>query len=223
MRYSNFSENEYYHLCSRGVSGSDIFLDGADYARFLFMILHFQSPIPTHNIRESTSHFSKRGFFKIDPVKLESLLNDRELELISFALMPNHFHLLVKNLKLQATSIYMHRVLMGYSKYFNAKYKRSGHLFQGPFKAVHTETNEQLLLTSAYIHKNPKEIHEINELKTDYSEYPWSSFQDYIDKNRWGDLLKRDIILDQFKSKDAYTKFVHTSKTKGEELDLPII
>ena len=52
----------------------------------------------------------------------------------------------------------MQRILNAYTKYFNAKYKKTGHLFQGPFKAVHIERNEQLLHLSAYIHRNPREI-----------------------------------------------------------------
>jgi len=109
--------------------------------------------------------------------------------------------------------MYMHRVLNSYTKYFNAKYKRSGHLFQGPYQAVHVEDNEQLLHLSAYIHKNPKELEEINEHK-DLLNYFWSSYQDYGVENRWPEFLKPDIVLGQFKNNEEYIDFVKTSPAK---------
>lgn len=133
--------------------------------------------------------------------------------------MPNHFHLTVYEEKERGISQYMQRILNAYTKYFNTKYERAGHLFQGPFKAVHAKTNEQLIYLSAYIHLNPREI---KEWKDKEKNYTWSSYQDYIGKNRWDGLLKPDIIMDQFNTKQEYEHFVKTSGAKKleEELDL---
>ncbi|KKP85789.1 MAG: hypothetical protein UR88_C0007G0013 [Candidatus Nomurabacteria bacterium GW2011_GWA1_35_8] len=106
-------------------------------------------------------------------------------------------------------------LILSYTKYFNAKYKRTGHLFQGPYQAVHVEDNEQLLHLSAYIHKNPKEIKNVNNKKL--IKYPWSSFQDYILENRWPEFLKPNIILEQFNNKAKYVDFVNTSLAKEEK------
>ena len=86
------------------------------------------------------------------------MITSRYVELVSFAFIPNHFHLIVHEKKENGISQYMQRILNAYTKYFNAKYKKTGHLFQGPFKAVHTESNEQLLHLSAYIHRNPERL-----------------------------------------------------------------
>jgi hypothetical protein len=139
------------------------------------------------------------------------LESDRAIHLMAFSITTSGFHLLVQNMDDQAISVYMHRVLMAYSKYYNAKYKKKGHVFQGPFSAIHIETNPELLLTSAYIHKRPLVL----DKNKSYLNYKFSSFQDYTGENRWGNLLKNKLILDQYKNPRDYRNFVETNKTSG--------
>jgi hypothetical protein len=107
----------------------------------------------------------------------------------------------------------MQRVLTSYSKYFNTKYHKKGHVFEGPFGAVHIKDNDQLLHLSAYIHKNPKSI---VEWENSYEKYPWSSYQDYIGLNRWGNFLSTEIVLKQFKDQNKYKEFVSSSTAKED-------
>ena len=155
MRKVKFSPGEYYHTLNRGNNKQSIFLDERDYVRFAFLMLHFQSVIRFYNISYSVNYFIRhRVFSKIKNEK--EFLKKRQVSLLCFVLMPNHFHLLVREESEHGISNYLQRVQDGYTKYFNAKYKKSGHLFQGPFKAVHVKDNNQLLYLSSYIHKNPK-------------------------------------------------------------------
>jgi putative transposase len=211
MRYENFAENECYHIFGKGVSGKNIFLDDKDRARFVFLLTHLQSPVKVNNVSWYTDHFVKKGSFNVGEVTTEKIIKKRNIDLVSFALMSNHFHILIRNLKDGISSVYMHRILTSYSKYFNAKYNKKGHVFDGPFGAVHVENNTQLLHLSAYIHKNPKEI---AEWENTYEKYPWSSYQDYIGLNRWGHFLSTDIILEQFADQNKYKEFVLTSTAK---------
>jgi len=87
---------------------------------------------------------------------------------------------------------------MGYSKYFNAKYHRSGALFQGKFKAIHIDTDEYLLYLSAYVNLNDKAHKHHGNSR--------SSWKEYMDINVNG-LCKKDIVLDHFKSRIEYAKF----------------
>jgi len=209
MRKTKIIPGEYYHIYNRGNNKQPIFLDEKDWSRFLFLIIYFQSPITFYNIGRQVAYFVKHRV--LDIPMTEKMLNDRGVELISFTLMPNHFHLLVHELKQNGSSNYMQRVLNSYTKYFNTKYKKSGHLFQGPFQYVHIKDDNQLLYLSAYIHRNPREINAwIN--KEDI--FPWSSYQDYINKNRWGELLKTGIIIEQFPDVEKYRSFVETSGAK---------
>ena len=84
--------------------------------------------------------------------------------------------------------------------------------------AINIENNNQLLYLSTYIHRNPREI---LEWKNKEHIYPWSSCQDFTVKNRWGNLLERNIILKQFSNKKEYLNFIKSSPAKEliENLD----
>ena len=218
MRKIQFFPESYYHICNRSNDERPIFLDERDYARFLFLILFYQIPIPFHNIGHQISYFIKHSMFNMTPQLMENIKAKRRVELNAFAIMPNHFHLFVQEKEEKGISRYLQRVQNGYAKYFNAKYKKRGHLFQGYFRAVSVETDEQLLYLSAYIHRNARDI---KEWKNRECDYPWSSYQDCVKKNRWGQLLIPNIILDQFSSKASYRKFVDTSTAKLKQGRLP--
>lgn len=210
-RLQEFAEGEYYHLLGRGAGKQNIFADTRDYARFLFYILYFQSPLPLYNIGRHVTSFIKEGQFGVEPKMKTRIVQERYTELVCFALMPNHFHLLVKEKTEGGISRMMQRVLDGYTKYFNIRYKRSGHLFQGPFHAVHVGNNTQLLHLSAYLHRNPREL---SRWKQQEEYYQWSSYQDYTRNNRWSNLLVSEVVLGQFKNNREYLHFVKTSTAK---------
>jgi len=211
MRNINIAQGEYYHIFNRGMNKQSIFIDRFDYARFLFTILYFQSPIIFQNLGRFVRVFVKHSVFNILQKQVDEVVENRYVEVVAFCLMPNHFHLILKEEEEGGIAKYMQRALNSYTKYFNTRYKKSGHLFQGPYKAVHVENNTQLLHLSAYIHKNPIEL---PKWKGKEFDYPWSSLRDFTDKNRFGDLLARQIIIDQFNNIGKYKKFIKTSTAK---------
>ena len=158
----------------------------------------------------------KHRVFNIRKQNRDKIIREREVELVGFTFMPNHFHLIVRELTDDGTGIsnYMKRVLGGFAKYSNVKYGETGHVFQGTFGAVHIEDNNQLLYLSTYIHKNPREIKKWKNME---DKYPWSSYQDYVTRNHWGELLETDIITAQFKNNEEYKDFVITSPAKEED------
>jgi REP element-mobilizing transposase RayT len=210
MRAINFTANKYYHLSGRGVGKQKLFCDEKDLAKFLFLILYLQSPTPINNIDYYVSSFLKNKSFRVGDKKTKEIIKTRYLKVVSFVLMPNHFHILVKNLEDQVISVYMHRILTSYSKYFNAKYKTRGHVFEGPFEANQAGGSE-LLNASACIHKNPIESETGRVI--DYEKYDWSSYGDFININRWGELLATNVISEHFKNPDSYKNFVSTYNT----------
>ncbi|MBU3942405.1 transposase [Patescibacteria group bacterium] len=215
MRKEPIIEGEYYHILNRGNNKQLIFRDERDRIKFLFSILYFQSPVKLDNISRQVNYFVKNNSFKMPEDVVQEIINKRYVELIAFSLMPNHFHLILHELKEGGISNYMLRILGSYTKYINTKNEISGHLFQGTFKSVHIKDDPQLLYTSAYIHNNVKELRGWNGKE---HLCPWSSFQDYVNENRWGELLKTDIILDQFSNKDKekYKSFVQKSGAKDK-------
>lgn len=212
MRKIKITPGEYYHIYNRGNNKQNIFIEERDWIRFLFLILYFQSPENFPQIGRSISYFVKNRAFDISGDLLKKIIKNRYIELINFCLMPNHFHIMVKEIKEGGISQYLQRLQTAYTKYFNIKYGNIGHLLQGPFKIVRISKNEQLLHLSAYIHRNPREI---KQWKNKENHYPWSSYQDCVKQNRWGELLKPDIITKkQFKNLKEYEKFIANSGTK---------
>lgn len=211
MRKEKIIQNEYYHVLNRGNNKQPIFKDKRDWIRLLFLILYFQSPVTLRNISRQVSYFAEHKKFNPPENTIKEIINSRCIELVAFTLMPNHFHLILYELKEGGISNYMKRILGGYTKYFNTKNEVSGHLFQGPFKAVHIKDDPQLIYLSAYIHRN---IREVEKWAGKEHFFPYSSFKDYLEENRWGKLLKTDIIRDQFSDTEKYKLFVEKSGAK---------
>jgi len=213
MRNITIAPNEYYHLCVRGNYKQVIFKDKKDYIRFLFLILHNQSPLIFSNLGRQVSHYMEDSTFNISEEIKHDIRAQRYVELVGFAFMPNHVHLIMFEKQEKGISRYMQRVLNAYTKYFNARHNTMGHLFQGPFKAIHVKDNNQLLYLSTYVHRNPRELLDWKERE---HLYPWSSYQDYIGESRWGGLLSTDIILEQFNNRKEYHSFTKISPAKKE-------
>lgn len=192
--YKSFSEGEYYHIFNRGVGKMEVFVD--DFDRAVFMRRLYENIFPKDERFKSKKSKQNR----------RKLLPDNSFELIAFCLMPNHYHLIVKQLGKTPVSKLILKTCTGYSMYFNKKYGRVGSLFQDVFKSVRVETNSQLLWLSYYVHNNPKKA----GLTKKALDYKWSSLQEYL-KGREGH-CKKEIILDQFKDLTQYAKYFDNEK-----------
>jgi putative transposase len=193
MRKVPLINNEYYHIYNRGVDKRDVFLDEKDYVRFLTGMREFNCIEPIGSLY-LVDKLRKKGLspFGRDLVPLVAI--------IAYCLNPNHYHFILKQNIDKGISSFMHRISSGYSTYFNEKYKRSGALFQGTFKAIHIDSNELLIYLSSYVNCN-SEVHGIAKAE----DYKWCSFPDYIGK-RNGTLCDKEIVLGQYKLGDEYKK-----------------
>lgn len=202
------------HVFNRGMQKQPIFETDKDRLRFLFLLLTFQGEAVIKNISREIRQNVQSSTLHITNELKSDILEKRMVELVVFCLAPNHFHIIVRELADNGISRYMHRVLTAYTKYFNTRHEKSGHLFQGPYKSVHIEEDRQLMHVSAYIHKHPCEIYGWSGRE---HLYPWSSYQDCIDENRFGELLVTDIITDRYIKNNgisSYKKFVSSSPAK---------
>lgn len=166
----HFTENGIYHIYNRGVEKRDIFLDEQDYAVFLHLLKYYLSPIDPDEVHPLLEF---QNFSVVRPRPLANI--EKEIELIAFCLMPNHFHLLVKQLTIDGITKLLRRIATTYSMYFNKRYERVGYLFQGKYKAILVETDSYLLHLSRYIHLNPLEL-----TRTDLVNYPYSSYKYFL-------------------------------------------
>jgi len=182
---------EHYHVFNRGVAKMRIFNNVYDCNRFLRCVLYYQID------------GSKPRFSVFTPETHELNSAKKIVDIISYCFMPNHFHFLLKQVRDGGISEFISKISNSYTKYFNIKNDRIGPLLQGDFKAVHIESNEQLLHVGRYIHLNP----EIGFVTKDLELYKWSSYPEYIDLIK-DSICEKEIILSQFETKNDYKQFV---------------
>ncbi len=211
MRGQKTIVGEFYHLFNQATGSEMLFRDEEDFARFLFLITHLQSPIIFNHLKRPIPYFIKNGNFKTSEYTQKTIAKSRYVELVAFELGADHFHLIVKETNSSGIPYFMQRVQNAYSKYFNTKYERRGHVFRGPYEYIIVADTEQLSHLSAHIHALPRDD---KNFKGKEHEYRWSSFQDYS-KNRWGAMLRHEYVSEEFKNEKEYRKFVlHPSLKK---------
>ena len=173
----SYIAKSYYHLYNRGVEKREIFLDRQDYAVFLSYLKEYLLPKDSKALQKKLSDPTIAWTVKDRMLKALRMNNFYdELSLPAFALMPNHFHLLIWQVSETVIDQFMNSLATRYSMYFNRKYKRVGPLYQGVYKAVLVESDEQLLHLTRYIHRNPLTLQgvalqRLTEYPTSYAEY----------------------------------------------------
>lgn len=191
----------YYHIFNRGVNKQPIFTNKYDFKRAL-NLLHY------YKYSGSELRFSK--FLTLPANQRKEIWHTFEttkpiVDIVSYCLMPNHFHLLLKQNVNDGIAKFTANFQNSYAKYFNIKYERVGPLFQGRFRNVIVDSDEQLFHLSRYIHLNPSTSNTISIEKLE--DYKWSSFKEYLDNDEYK-LCCKNIILSNFKVPGSYKKFV---------------
>jgi len=221
VRHLELINNEIYHIVIRGVAGSLIFKDINDYYRGIFSLYEFNTSKPVV-IRERRKARVQEKANK-GPVPDQ---RDKLVEILAFCFMPNHIHLLAKQLKDGGISKFMGKFGAGYASYFNKKYDRKGYLFQGRFLSVHIKNDEQLKTVFVYIHSNPVSLIEegwkekgiINPEKVIVflESYKWSSYLDYIGRKNFPSVIERNFMWRVFGGEKECRDFIENwIKYKG--------
>lgn len=185
---------EIYHVFNRAIDKRPIFSSAIASNRIIELIRFYQRIRPLR-------------YSKLTAQQRRQLIDKKDgellVEIICYCVMPNHFHLLIKQVRDGGITSFLRKVTDGYSRYFNLTHHRLGALFQGNFKAVRIVTNEQLLHVSRYIHLNPVTAYIVE--KENLREYKWSSYLEYI--NQITPFCSKEVILGQFHH-SSYEQFV---------------
>lgn len=213
MRNVVFANNEIYHVFNRGVERRPTFTDKNEYTRAM-------TSINFYRFRQSLTglaSYLKLNLEKRDALS-KSLFDEKNklVEIISYCLMPNHFHLLLKQMTNNGISMFLSNFTNSYTRYFNIKHTRIGPLYQGVFKAVRMESTEQLIYVNRYVHLNPVASLIVPENNLDT--YPWSSLVEYLEEGQ-EKICNTKIILDQFPSIESYRKYVHDQIDYAKKLE----
>jgi putative transposase len=206
MARIKFASENFYHVYNRGTDKRKIFLDDSDYWRFLISMRLM-------NDEKDGLMIQWRDYKITNPdANLETFLRchlrERKplVEFVCFSLLPNHYHFILKQISEKGISEFMRRIGIAHTMYFNEKYKRTGVLFQGTFKASEIRPNNFLYL-SVYVNCNA-EVHGIAKAEN----YRWSSYQEYIREGKRGlCAIGKKVILDNFQSGEDYEKFARVN------------
>jgi putative transposase len=190
-----FEIGEWYHCYSRGVDKRNVFNKKADYQRFIQGLYLSNSTEPIH--RSDLNQHSHEEIFQI-PRK------DTLVAIGAYALMPNHFHLLLKEKSENGIARFMQKLGTAYTMYFNIRNERVGNLFVKPFRSKHVEDDRYFKYVAQYIHLNPIELFapkwktgavtNLESVEKQLKEYPYSSFQDYSSISRPETILDPESI-----------------------------
>lgn len=201
------ANGEIYHIVIRVIEGLKLFRDEKDYFRMIHDLFEFNDEAPASSYYREVRANQTRTLL----VGLQTSKNKRKrrllVEILAFCLMPNHIHLLIRQLKDGGISKFMRKIGAGYGGYFNQKYKRSGHLFSERYKIVYIKNQEQLKTVFVYIHTNPVAIiipgwkekgikgRELQGAIKFLENYRWSSHLDYLDRKNFPSLTTREFLL----------------------------
>lgn len=219
MRQIHFATNHFYHIFNRGIEKRQIFPEEKDFLRFY----------------TSLFAFNDSNFRAIEGLDVQTILrthseavgSDPLVSIMSFCLLPNHFHLLVEQLTDDGISRFMHRLTSGYAHYFNKKYDRTGRLFEGPFKAVMVERDAQLEHLPRYIHLNALDhtdlkwregkIENWEKAKKFLDQYRWSSHHVFQGKPQLLPIVQESVAKKMFETPSKYMEFL--KQWSGREMD----
>ncbi len=199
-----------YHVMTKSIAGFKIFNSKGDFLRMLNLLRFYQKvQLPVsfsrfHEVCKGNKKFRRE-------ISLEEINN--AVIVIAYCIMPTHLHLVLWEVNEESISRVMSNILNSYTKYFNIKNGRKGPLWQGRFKKVLIESDEQLLHLTRYIHLNPV----TSNLRNDPKKWLWSSYQEYLG------MVKREDRICQFEkildiNQVTYEEFVRDGASYQKQL-----
>ena len=180
-------------MLNRGVEKRTVFIDEADHVRFIHDMYAFNDKNdvnPNHRFKLLPSGAKREPLVKVH----------------AFCLMPNHYHLLVSEIADNGVSTFMRKLNMGYAKYFNEKYRRSGVLWQGTFRKVQIQRDAHFLHIPFYVHLNPLDlvlpnwrsgtVTNVERAFRELEKYRWSSYLDYMGTKNFPSVIDQTLLAD---------------------------
>ena len=209
-RKEQFINGDIYHITTRAIDNNLIFKDINDYYRGIFSIYEFNNVNSTEIWRRRRERIAEKKKSKAledgSPTLFQVDKREKLVEILAFCFMPNHIHLLLKQIKDNGIVGFMRKVGTGYASYFNKKYERKGYVFQNRFKDIRIKDDNQLKTIFTYIHTNPLSLIEPGWKKAgikDFDmankfleEYKWHSYLDFIGIKNFPSVTEREFLLE---------------------------
>jgi len=208
-RNITIAPGEFYHLYNRGTEKRNIFSTQRDYDRFVSMLYISNGSTPVH--------------LQIQGLTLNELFSVERgeplVDIGAYCLMPNHFHLLVRENKEGGVGKFMQKLTTGYTMYFNKRHERTGSLFQGTYKSTHADEDRYLSYLISYIHLNPVKLIEPKWKETGIADrkrskmhleqYDYSSYLDYLGRERAENaIINKEAFPEYFETPSDFKKCI---------------
>ncbi len=217
LRKEKFVPGEYYHIYSRTVLNIPEFKDykNANRLEQAFLISNSTNSGEAFQFIRNNKDISIEDILKI----LER--GEKLIDILCYVIMPDHYHLLVREIKDTGIRNFVHKCNTSIAKYINIKNERLGPLFESRFKSKHIDTNEYLLHLSLYIHLNPLDFligkewrqHALknwSSIKPKLLTYQWSSLKYFLNIVHRNPIISgTEIIKEQFDNEKEYENFLH--------------
>lgn len=204
-------ENQVYHVFNRGIDHRPTFSDKLELKRAMEVIDYYRFANPPLKF----SQFLKLPAEERSKFLIKIRTGSKLVDILSFCLMHNHFHLLLRQVYEKGISKFLSNFQNSYTRYFNIKNERDGPLFLDQFKAVLVETDEQLMHVSRYIHLNPLTSYAVKDFDSLFN-YIWSSLPEYAEGKE--SICGTSTILGFFRGTGAYTDFLRDQVGYQREL-----
>lgn len=198
-----FGVGEWYHCYNRGVDKRIIFEDAGDYNRFVLLLYLGNGSVPLR-----ISNLKNRDLrVVLEDISIER--GESAVEIGAYSLIPNHFHLILKEIRKEGITVFTQRIFTAYTMYFNKKYERTGNLLSGVFKSRHIDDDRYLKQAVSYLHLNAAELFDrgwkegkgnFKKIEKGLSEYPYSSLPDFLRHKRPERKILGDSIFELFET-----------------------
>ena len=213
MRRDEFAPGSFVHIVKRGTRGTSLVRDVHDRERFLLLLRYLNdAKVPRNWERDIAGECTQDGYTR--PAHWPEA--EPYVSLVSFCLMDNHFHLLVRENTEGGISKFMQRVCTSMAAYFNARHNERGTLFESAYWARTVKDDDHLQYLRAYIEvKNTLELypHGFSSVLADFSrafdwaqQYAYSSLFDSMSADR-RILIDHSLVAEMFGTNDAYRRF----------------
>ncbi len=207
MRKIVFAEGEIYHIYNRGTDKRDVFLCPHDRLRFINDLCFMNNAnTVTHNGEVLHRHLQCE-----DPITFNHT-SVKLVDILAFVIMPNHYHLMLKQRVPHGISAFMHKLGTAYTMYFNRKYPRSGVLFQGRFQAINITKEAHFGYLPFYLHANSLKLYpgpsSIPVQMRLLEEYKWSSYRDYAGIDNFPEVTSRGLLNEYFEQEGGFISYI---------------
>ena len=227
MRKTDHGTGGYYHIFNRGVDQRDIFLDEEDREKLFHSLYLFND---TEYKNTGSTRFHNDALIAGSDVLHQ--FRKPFVSILSYCLCDNHFHLLIRQNVDQGVERFLHKLQMGFAKYFNKKYGRTGRLFESEYRSVPVETDAHFLHLPRYIHLNALDgsayewrdgqIQDWSAAMATLDAYPWSSHHYYCGRPQELQVLDEQAIGESIDLRD-YERFLREWATRPLPADVEML